>query len=95
MVARTGDAPARVRKPIALEYMVATVGEIAAAVYALLEREGAAPLDRVVLAVDAGDWGAGVRVLEEPVAAGRHRLVVSALDASGAVIVERPVSVRL
>ena len=42
MVAKTGDAPARVRKPIALEYMVATVGEIDAAVYALLERDGAA-----------------------------------------------------
>lgn len=65
------------------------------AVRVRLEREGPASLDRVVLAVDGSDWGAGVRVLEEPVAAGRHRLVVSALDASGAVIVERPLAVRL
>ncbi len=65
------------------------------AVRVRLEREGSASLDRVVLAVDGSDWGAGVRVLEEPVAAGRHQLLVSALDASGAVIVERPLAVRL
>lgn len=38
----------------------------------------------------ADDWGGGVRALEESLPAGRHRFVVSAVEPSGAVVVERP-----
>ncbi len=57
---------------------------------------GGAPIERITDATSATSWGAGVRVAEiEAVPSGRTRLRVSALDASGAVLVERPVRADL
>lgn len=51
---------------------------------------------RFELAADASrDWGLGVRLAELALPAGRHRARVAALDAGGAVIVERPVSFEI
>lgn len=43
----------------------------------------------------ARDWGLGVRVLERALPRGERRLRVAAVDAAGAVVVERPVRVTL
>lgn len=45
-----------------------------------------------VLAGASREWGIGVRVVERALPPGRHRARVAALDAAGAVIVERPVT---
>ncbi len=46
---------------------------------------------RVVSAGDHRDWGAGVRVVETTLSPGTHRARVTARDASGRIVVERPV----
>jgi hypothetical protein len=44
---------------------------------------------------DDRDWGHGVRVAETSLPAGRYRAVVSAIDQSGATVVDRPVVFEL
>jgi hypothetical protein len=62
---------------------------------AAVEIELDSSTDRIE-ASDARDWGRGVRALERSdLAAGQHQLVIRAVDAGGAVIVDRPLRVDL